>query len=262
MFYSKFATISFVKISAVIIAFNEEKKIVEALKSVKWADEIIVVDSESTDKTVEIAESHGAKVITQKWLGFSKQKQFAADCAENNWIFSLDADECVSEDLRDKILKIKNLQEKDLADGYKCSRLSFYLNRPIYHCGWYPDWQLRFFNRQKGKWKDVLIHESVEINGKVEKISADILHYSVENAAHHHQMIGERYAPLAAEQMFKKGQKTSPLKIMTVGFTAFFRTYFLKFGFLDGLAGFAISRFASHHAFLKHLILWELQNKK
>ena len=250
------------QISAVIIAFNEENKIAAAVKSVAWADEIIVVDSESTDQTVQIAENSGAKVIIQKWLGFSKQKQFAVDSAQNNWIFSLDADEQVSEDLRSKILQLKNLPEQDLADGYKVSRLSYYLNRPIYHSGWYPDWQLRFFNRQKGKWKDVLIHESFEVSGKVEKIAADILHFSVENAAHHHQMIGERYAPLAAEQMFANGRKTSPLKISTAGMTAFFQTYFLKLGFLDGLAGFSIARFAAHHAFLKHLILWELQNKK
>jgi glycosyltransferase involved in cell wall biosynthesis len=251
-----------VKISAVIITFNEEKNIADAIKSVDWADEVIVVDSESTDKTIQIAENCGAKILVQKWLGFSKQKQFAIDSANNDWIFSLDADERVSEDLQKQLLEIKNLPEKELADGYRISRLSFYLGRPIYHCGWYPDWQLRFFNRQKGKWKDVLIHESFNIVGKVEKISADILHYSVENAVHHHRMIGDRYALLAAEQMFLNGKSTSPLKIVTAGFTTFIQTYFLKLGFLDGLAGFLISRFAAHHSFLKHLILWELQNKK
>ena len=259
MFFSKSATIIFVKISAVIIAFNEEDKIADAINSVKWADEILLVDSESTDRTKEISENLGAKVITQKWLGFSKQKQFAVDSAEHDWIFSLDADEVVSEELRDEILKLKN--SANLADGYKIPRLSFYMNRPIRHGGWYPDWQIRFFNRQKGKWKDVLIHESVEIEGKVEKLSGDILHYSVENMAHHHRMIGERYAPLAAEQMFLRGRKTSPLKIATAGLTAFLQTYILKAGFLDGFAGFCIARFAAHHAFLKHLLLWEKQNK-
>ena len=259
MFFSKSATIIFVKISAVIIAFNEEDKIADAINSVKWADEILLVDSESTDRTNEISGKLGAKVITQKWLGFSKQKQFAVDNAENDWIFSLDADEVVSEELRDEILKLKN--SENLADGYKIPRLSFYLDRPIRHGGWYPDWQIRFFNRQQGKWKDVLIHESVEIDGKVEKLSGDILHYSVENMAHHHRMIGERYAPLAAEQMFLRGRKTSPLKIATAGLTAFLQTYILKAGFLDGFAGFCIARFAAHHAFLKHLLLWEKQNK-
>ncbi len=261
MFFVKFATIFLVKISAVIIAFNEEEKISRAVESVSWADEILVVDSESTDRTREFAESLGARVIVQKWLGFSKQKQFAADSARNDWIFSLDADEQVSEKLKIEISGLKNSNSKT-ADGYRIPRLTYYLDRPIRHGGWYPDWQLRFFNRQKGRWKDVLIHESVEVTGLVEKLSGDILHFSVENAAHHHRMIGERYAPLAAEQMFVSGRRTSPLKIAAAGFITFFQTYFLKLGFLDGLAGFCIARFAAHHAFLKHLLLWELQRGK
>ncbi len=251
------------KISACIIAFNEEKNIAEAVKSVSWADEILVVDSESADKTREIAESQGAKVLTEKWRGFSKQKQFAADNAANDWIFSLDADERVSEELKSEILKLKTQSENTLADGYRIPRLTFYMNRPIRHSGWYPDWQLRFFNRRKGNWKDVLIHESFEMleNSGAEKLNGDILHYSVENAAHHHRMIGERYAPLAAEQMFQRGKRTSTLKILSVSFTAFFQTYILKGGFLDGLPGFCIARFAAHHAFLKHLLLWEMRQK-
>lgn len=247
------------KISATIITFNEEKNIRRAIESVKWADEIIVVDSESTDKTREIAENLGAKVFIQKWLGFSKQKQFAVEKAKNNWILSLDADEEISEALKNEILQLKNLPADKISDGYKIPRLSFYMNRPIRHSGWYPDWQLRLFNREKGKWKDVLIHESVEMpeNAEIKKLASDIYHFSVENAAHHHKMIGERYAPLAAEQMFARGKKTTPLKIYTAGFTTFFQHFILKGGFLDGLPGFAIARFAAHHAFLKHVLLWE-----
>ncbi len=249
------------KISAVIIAFNEQQKIADAIESVKWADEILVVDSESEDRTDEIAEKRGAKVVVKKWQGFSKQKQFAVDAAAHDWIFSLDADERVSDELKNEILKLKNLPEDRIADGYRVPRLSFYMNHPIRHGGWYPDWQLRFFNRQSGKWKDVLIHESVGMNdgATVEKLSGDILHFSVENAAHHHRMIGERYAPLAAAQMFERGRRTSTAKIMTVGLTTFLQNYILKGGFLDGLAGFCIARFAAHHAFLKHLLLWEMQ---
>jgi glycosyltransferase involved in cell wall biosynthesis len=253
-----------VKISAVIVAFNEEEKIADAVRSLEWADEIIVVDSFSTDRTREIAESFGAKVFTQKWLGFSKQKQFAVNMASFDWVFSLDADERVSEDLKDEIAQLKNLPESEIADGYRIPRLSYYMNRPIQHGGWYPDWQLRFFNRNKGAWKDVLIHESVQMTSgaRVEKLNADILHFSVENAAHHHRMIGERYAPLAARQMFENNRRTSRLKIATAGFSAFFQTYILKTGFLDGLAGFCIARFAAHHAFLKHLLLYEMQNER
>ncbi len=224
----------------------------------------MVVDSESTDATREIATRLGARVLTQKWLGFGKQKQFAVDNCAHDWIFSLDADERTSPELTAKILQLKTASENDLAQGYRISRLTFYMNRPIRHGGWYPDWQLRFFNRRFGRWKDLLIHESFQINegARIEKLNQDILHFSVGSSAEHHRMIGERYAPLAAEQMLLSGKRTSPLKIAAVGLTTFLHSYLLKLGFLDGFAGFCIARFAAHHAFLKHLLLWERQNKK
>jgi glycosyltransferase involved in cell wall biosynthesis len=196
-----------VKISAVIIAFNEELKIADAVRSVAWADEILVVDSESTDDTRRIAESLGARVLIQKWQGFSAQKQFAVDQAAHDWIFSLDADEQVSDKLCREILEIKNRSDETQAGGYRVPRLSFYMDRPIRHGGWYPDWQMRLFDRRRGKWKDVLIHESFELeaNAKIEKLSGDILHYSWESAAQHESMIGEiRPARRTAE--FLKGQ--------------------------------------------------------
>lgn len=247
------------KISAVLISYNEEKNIADAVKSVYWADEILVVDSESSDRTREIAGGLGARVITRSWPGFAAQKQFAVDSAENDWILSLDADERISRELREEILNLKN--SNNVADGYRIPRLSFYMGRPIRHGGWYPDRQLRLFNRTKGRWKDLRIHESVQTteSSAVRDLKHDILHYSVENASHHHRMIGERYAPLAAEQMFLEKRKTSPLRIATAGPIAFIRAYFLKLGFLDGLPGFAIAAFAAHHAFLKNLILWEIQ---
>ncbi len=251
------------KISACIITFNEEANIASSLRSVEWADEILVVDSESTDATREIAESLGAKIFINKWQGFSHQKQFAIDQASNDWIFSLDADEIVSEKLKKEILNLKNLPESKLADGFRIPRLSIYMNRVIRHGGWYPDYQLRLFDRRKGKWKNVLVHESIQMdeNATVGKLKNDILHYSIPNAAYHHKMIGERYAPLAARQMFERGKRTTVLKIVTTGITAFLQTYILKGGFRDGLAGFCIARFAAHHSFLKHLLLWEMQNK-
>lgn len=247
------------KISAVIITFNEEKNIGATVESVAWADEILVVDSESTDSTREIAAKAGAKVLVRSWQGFSAQKQFAVDQAQNDWIFSLDADERVSPELQAEILEVKAASKT--ADGYRIPRLSFYMNRPIRHGGWYPDWQLRLFDRRRGRWKGVLIHESVEMDAgsEVAKLTGDILHYSVENAAHHNRMIGERYAPLAARQMFEKGRRTSPVAMIFAGWIAFVRTYFIKLGFLDGFPGFCIAYFAAHHAFMKHLILWELQ---
>lgn len=250
------------KISAVIIAGNEEANIADAIRSVDFADEVIVVDSESTDRTREIAESLKARVIVRPWPGFSEQKQFGVDAAHHDWIFSLDADERVSPELRKEIEKIA--ASPDRADGYRIPRLSYYMGRAIRYSGWYPDWQLRFFDKRKGRWNGAIIHESVRMDddAKVEKLSGEIVHHTVEGSLHHHRMIGERYAPLAARQMFERGQRTSVLKIATAGWMAFFSSYILKAGFLDGLAGFCIARFAGHHAFLKHLRLWELQNGK
>jgi glycosyltransferase involved in cell wall biosynthesis len=258
------AKITPVKISATIIAFNEEENIADALRSLRWADEIIVVDSESTDRTVAIAEKFGARVFVQKWLGFGRQKQFAAEKCAHPWIFSLDADERVSEELENEILTLKNNPEEKLCDGYLIPRLTFYMNRPIRHSGWYPDRKLRLYRKNRGVWKELLVHETIrmETDAKIGRIDADILHFSVRDAAQHHKMIGERYAPLSAEEMFKNGRTTSPLKIATVGFTTFLKSYILKGGFRDGLPGFCISRFAAHHAFLKHLLLWEMINKK
>ncbi len=251
------------KISAVIIAGNEEQKIGDAIISVDWADEVLVVDSESIDRTREIAESLGARVIVRSWPGFSTQKQFGADSAANDWIFSLDADERVSDELKREILEIKERTGEPVDHGYRIPRLSYYMGRQIRHSGWYPDWQLRLFDRRHGKWNGALIHESVQMNDgtKIGRLKCDIIHLSVDSALHHHTMIGARYAPLAARQMFERGKRTSKLRILTAGWLAFISIYLVKAGFLDGMAGFCIARFAAHHAFLKHMSLAELQDK-
>lgn len=251
------------KISVTIITFNEEANIQQACESVAWADEILVVDSQSTDRTREIATECGARVLNREWPGFAAQKQFANDNAAHEWIFSLDADERVSRELRTSLEALRTQPDDQLADGYLTSRRSFYQGRWIRGGGWYPDRQLRFFRRSAGRWQGKHIHESVNMDpgSRVERLSGDLLHYSVKNAAHHHQMIGERYAPLAARQMFEAGQRTSALKLATAAPAAFFRSFFLKGGFRDGLAGLSIASFAAHHAFLKHLMLWEMQGK-
>ncbi len=250
------------KISDVIIAGNEEDKIGDAIRSVDWADEVLVIDSESTDRTREIAESLNARVVMRPWQGFSKQKQFGIDSAINDWIFSLDADERVSPELKNEIADLPGRPDDGNVRGYKVPRLSVYMGRPIRHSGWYPDYQLRLFDRRHGQWSAVLIHESFELNEPAEagKLKGDIIHYTVENALHHHAMIGDRYAPLAARQMLANGKRTSQLRIALAGPIAFISTYILKAGFLDGLPGFCIARFAAHHAFMKNVCLWELQN--
>jgi glycosyltransferase involved in cell wall biosynthesis len=251
------------KISATIITFNEAENVRAACESVAWADEILVVDSRSTDGTVEIAEACGARVIVRDWPGFAAQKQFAADSAAHDWVFSLDADERVTGELRASVLALRDGDESRLADGYRVARRSFYMGRWIKGGGWYPDHQLRFYDRRRGRWEGAHIHESVKMQtgARVETLGGDLQHFSVRDAAHHHRMIGERYAPLAARQMFEAGRRTSPLRIATAAPAAFARSFVLKGGFRDGLAGLAIARFAAHHAFLKHVMLWEMQER-
>ena len=246
------------KISATIITFNEESNIKAACESVAWADEVVVVDSNSTDRTRELAQACGARVITNAWPGFGAQKQFAVDQATHEWIFSLDADERVSDELRNSIQSLK-----EVADGYEVSRRTYYQGRWIRGGGWYPDRQLRLFKKSRGRWKQRHIHESVTMDpgARVERLQGDLLHYTSQDAAHHHRMIGERYAPLAALQMFEEGRRTSVFGVASAGPAAFVRSLILKGGLRDGFAGFTIASFAAHHAFLKHLMLWEKQRK-
>ena len=249
------------KISATVITFNEEPNIKAACESLAWADEILVVDSESTDATREIAAACGARVIVNPWPGFGAQKQFAVEQAKHDWIFSLDADERVSNTLRRSIEILRTHRAAELFDGFLVSRRTFYQGRWIRGGGWYPDKQLRFFDRTKGGWKQRHIHESVEMNSgaRIGELGGELLHYTSPDAAHHHRMIGERYAPLAAQQMFEEGRRTSVLGVASAGPAAFIRSFILKGGFRNEFAGFTIASFAAHHAFLKHLMLWERQ---
>lgn len=249
------------KISATIITFNEAENIRAACESLAWADEILVVDSRSTDQTREIASQCGARVVSREWPGFAEQKQFATEEASHEWVFSLDADERVSDELRASIEALRTKSPEQLADGFSMSRRSYYQGRWIRGGGWYPNRQLRLFKKALGRWEGKHIHESVKMNSgaRVEILPGDILHYSIRDAAHHHRMIGERYAPLAARQMFEEGRRTSVFQITTAAPAAFVRSFLLKHGFRDGIAGLSIASFAAHHAFLKHLMLWEMQ---
>ena len=252
------------KISACIITFNEAENIAAACESVAWADEIVVVDSQSTDATRDIAREQGARVFERSWPGFARQKQFAAEQAAHDWIFSLDADERVSDKLRASIQDLSLKDRQPDADGYLIPRRAFYMGRWIRGGGWYPDRQLRLYRKSLGRWEGAYIHETVKMNAgaRMGTLSGDILHYTVRNAGEHHRMIGERYAPLAARKMFEQGRRTSPWRIATIGPATFIRNFILKGGFRDGLAGLTIASFAAHHGFLKHLQLWELQNRQ
>src|ERR1041385_8017086 len=201
------------KITATIMTLNEADNIREACESVAWADEILVVDSESPDTTRELAAECGARVLVNPWPGFSQQKQFAVEQATHDWIFSLDADERLSTELRASVEEVRRRNDRDLAHGYRVARRAFYMNRWIRGGGWYPDYQLRLFNRTRGSWGDRLIHESFKLDASalMKTLSGDLLHYTVRDESHHQRMIEERYAPLGARQMQQEGKRTSPV---------------------------------------------------
>ncbi len=242
------------KISATIITRNEERNIAAALRSLAWADEIILVDSESTDRTVEIARGFTDKIFIREWPGYSKQKNFAAEQAANDWIFNLDADERLTDALIAEIQQLKD-QTADAA-AFEMPRKTFYLGRWIKHAGWYPDYKLRLYDRTRSRWRGDFVHESVETQGKIKRLRGDLLHYTVMNSSEHHTRL-DRYTSLAAEELFTKGKRASLAGILLSPMTAFLRSYIFRLGFLDGTPGLAISYFAAHYVFLRNLKLWE-----
>lgn len=242
-------------ISLVIITLNEEAHIERCIRSAPFVDDVVVVDSFSTDRTVEIAEKCGARVFKEKWRGFGPQKAFAAEQAKNSWILSLDADEALSPELASEIAE--RFASLDPEAGYLFPRKSFHLGRWICHGGWYPDYQLRLFNKDKSRWNSAALHEKVEVK-KILKVKRDLLHWVFDNLSD--QVItNDRYSTLGARQLQESGARFSYLKLFFKPFGKFVETYVFKAGFLDGLPGFVISVGAAYSLFLKYAKLWELQ---
>ena len=247
------------KITATVITLNEEHNIAAALESLSWADEIIVVDSESRDGTVKIASGFTDRIFVRPWPGYSEQKNFAAEQASHDWIFSLDADERVSPELRESILELKSFGEPELA-GFELARRTFYLSRWIKHSGWWPDLKVRLYDRRRACWRGAYVHESLEVRGNVKRIEGELLHYTVRDASEHHLRM-DRYTTLAAEELYSKGKRASSGSLMVSPALVFLRSYLFKLGFLDGIPGFVIARFAAHYEFLKNLKLWEIEKR-
>jgi glycosyltransferase involved in cell wall biosynthesis len=238
-----------VKISATIITYNEERNLPRAIESLRCADEILVVDSGSNDRTLEVAEKFGARVIESPWPGYSKQKNLAAEKAAHDWILSLDADESVSEALEAEIWQLK----KNGAgfDAYTMPRMAQYLGRWIHHSGWYPDRKVRLYHRSKACWEGEYVHESVKVQGTVGHLEGNLLHFTCESLSEHIKTM-DRYTTLAAEQIVASGQKVTWGRLIFEPPWTFFNTYVLKTGFLDGVEGLAIANMAALYNFLKY----------
>lgn len=236
------------KLSVIIITKNEEANIRACLESVAWADEIVVVDSGSSDATVEICKEYGTKVSVHDWPGFGAQKNRALSYATNDWVFSIDADERVTTELRGEI---EQAMREGHADGYFCPRLSQFCGKFIRHSGWYPDYVLRLFKRNCGRFSDSLVHETVVINGTAARLKNPLLHYSYLTQVDVIRKI-EHYSEAAARQMFQNGKQATALDAPIRGGWAFVRTFLLRRGFLDGVAGLRIARMNAATTYLKY----------
>ena len=254
-------------VTATIISFNEAANIEAALRSLSWADEIIVVDSESTDGTAAIARESLSrrsaareggfpdKVIVRPWPGYVAQKNFAAEQASHDWIFSLDADERVTPELASEIAAL--MASGPRAAGYRVPRVTFHLGRWMRSTDWYPDYQLRFYDRRRGRWSGKHVHESVKSDGPVEDLRGELQHFAYRDLAHHFQTM-DRYTTLAAKQMYEEGRRAGFLDLLVHPPAAFVRNYVLRGGFRDGIPGLIVSAMNARYVGLKFAKLWEL----
>ena len=230
------------KLSVVIITKNEENFITDAIKSASFADEVIILDSGSIDKTCEIAKELGAKIYQNEWLGFGPQKNRAVELAKNDWVFVLDSDERITEELKDEI--VTTLKEPQF-NGYFIARLNNFFGKNIKNCGLYPDYSIRLFNKNYGKFNDVSVHESVQLTSKAAHLKNHMIHLAYESIEEFIQK-QNRYSSL-------NHKKKSLIKAIINPYWTFFKLYILKKGFLDGWHGFVISKLYAQYTFWKYI---------
>jgi glycosyltransferase involved in cell wall biosynthesis len=246
-------------VSATIITQNEAPNIARCIRSLRCADEVVVVDAGSTDDTPVIAEGLGARVVAHPWTGFASQKNCAVRCARHDWILSLDADEELDRVAISAVLGWK--ASEPVAAGYRFARRARYLGRWIRHSGWYPDYKLRLFDRRKGRWAGNYVHESVRVEGPVATLPGEILHYTCDSLADHRQRI-ELYTDLAAAELREQGKRIGLFHRQLDSWWTFAQIYFLRRGFLDGVQGFWIAYMASRYVGKKYAKCAQLAAKE
>lgn len=244
------------RLSVCVVAMDEERNVAECLRSADFADEWIVVDSHSKDRTRELAAQCGARVIERDWPGHVQQKNFALDQATHDWVLCLDADERVSPELRASILAA--LERAELPAGFECARRTRYLGRWIRHGGWYPDRKLRLFRRTAGRWGGTNPHDHVRVDGPVERLAGDLLHHSYRSLSDHLRTI-DSFTTIAAREKHAAGRRAGLLDTTLRPLGKFLRMYVLRAGFLDGWPGFAAAVSGAYYVFLKYAKLREME---
>ena len=245
-------------ISVIIRTYNEERNIRDCLESVAWADEIVVVDSASTDATVKIAREYTDRIIIQPWLGYIAQSQFATDHTANQWVLSLDADERISPELRDEVLSL-DLSSTEHA-AFAMPRRHFFMRQWINHSAWYPDYKIRLFRKDRCAWGGYAPHDVLKVRGTIKKMRHDIHHYIYRDLAHF-AATKNQYSTLTAEDHFKNGRKARVIDFTLRPLYAFLYRYLIRLGIADGIAGFTISVMEAHAVFMKYVKLYELERR-
>ncbi len=245
------------KLSVTVITKNEEADLGDALASVAWADEIVVVDSHSTDATVAVARRYTDRVVARDWNGYASQKNYAASIASHDWILSLDADERATPALADEIKR--TLAETPRADAFRMPRVTWHLGRWVRTTDWYPDYQTRLYDRRAGEWTGRYVHESVTVRGITGQLRGELQHYAYRDIADHFETI-DRYTTYAARQMREAGRRAGVVDLAVHPPLAFLRNYVARGGIRDGVPGFVISAMNSYYVFLKFAKLWELHH--
>jgi glycosyltransferase involved in cell wall biosynthesis len=236
-------------ITATIVTLNEERNLPRALESLTCVDEVVVVDSGSTDRTVEIARLYGARVIEQLWRGYAAQKNFAAAAASHDWILAIDADESISELLQAEIMAIRGTDPQ--VPGFRFPRRAQYLGGWINHSGWYPDAKVRLYDRHRGCWIGDYVHESVRVDGTPGELTGNLHHFTCGSLDEHRRTM-ERYTTLAAEELRAQGRRSNALRLLLSPPATFLKTYLLQQGFRDGYRGYLIAKMAARYVYLKH----------
>ena len=248
-------------IAAVIITKDEEQNIAACLQSVEWADEIIVVDAESRDRTVELAKPHTERVFVRPWPGYGPQKNFGIDQARAEWILIVDADERVPERLRDEIAGVLRDEPGHEVGGYEIPRRNYFYGRWIQGGGMYPDRQLRLFRRTAGRYDDVLLHENFRLTGATRRLQEPLDHHSMPTIGHHLRKM-MRYSTLGAQEKLKHVSSVTAWTIGTHHLGTILKTFFARHGYRDGVHGLIVAMFAGLHTFVKYAKAWEALNVK